>query len=80
MVDKLATRPFFPARPITGGQPNKYAGSYADRQRRFDSRSAQRWGDWSILGLSTPLLWLEADALLDESLLVDEAIIVDPWS
>ena len=59
---------------VPGGHPGNYAGWYTDRRLKQDLRANRRWGDWSILGMSTPLLWLEADALLDETLLVDQAI------
>lgn len=82
MLQQLGKRPLpvtSTARPPAAAvQPYKYVGANADRRLRFDSRADRRWGDWSILELQTPLLWLEADALLEDSLL-DQAII-DPWS
>ena len=52
------------ARPKTypiGPRPpaSSYTGVHADRRRRFDARSARRGGDWFILAVPTPLLWLE---------------------
>jgi hypothetical protein len=36
-----------------------YAGVNTDRQSRFDARAARRFGDWGILAVPTPFLWLE---------------------
>jgi len=69
--------------PNTGARFNAYAGSNADRQSRFESRSARRWGDWGILNVPTAMLWfdeleLAAAADDDESNGLAPAII-DIW-
>jgi hypothetical protein len=37
-------------------------GSHMNRQSRFDARSRRRYGDWSVLGVPTVLLWIDDDA------------------
>lgn len=43
----------------SSGRISSYVGANTDRQRRFEARSARRWGDWFILNVPTPLLWLD---------------------
>ena len=67
----------------SGTRFNAYAGSNAERQSRFESRSARRWGDWGILNIPTAALWfdeleLAAAADDDESTGMAPAII-DIW-
>jgi len=74
MINQPINRPYpRPAVQPANVQPAKYAGSYTDRRHKHNLRADRRWGDWSILEVSTPLLWLEADAVLD-------AEIVDLWA
>ncbi|HKF47383.1 MAG TPA: hypothetical protein VKB38_08490 [Terracidiphilus sp.] len=64
----------FPASSLKGINLNK--------QTRFDARSKRRRGDWGILGVPTPLLWLEDDVLLaaeEEDLLSGPPPITDLW-
>lgn len=58
-----------------------YRGSNVDRQSRFESRSARRWGDWGILAVATPLLWLEDEyaETVEDSLLDSAPPITDLW-
>lgn len=49
---------FGPVRPVSGGR-SSYVRAHADRQSLFEARSARRWGDWSILGVPTAILWLD---------------------
>ena len=54
---------YIPARQVSAGQflrqrVDAYAGAHIDRQRRFEARSARRWGDWFILDVPTPVLWI----------------------
>ena len=44
--------------------PSRYLGANTDRQRRFDSRSERRWGNWGILGVPTAFLWTDPFAPL----------------
>lgn len=57
------------------------AGAYVNRQSRFDARQTRRRGDWFILDVPTPVLWMENPWLpvIDEALACDEAVIVDLW-
>jgi hypothetical protein len=49
---------------LSSARVNSYVGAHTDRQRRFEARSARRDGDWFILDIPTPLLWLEEECLL----------------
>jgi hypothetical protein len=73
--------------PIMGSRAvSAQLGSHANRIRRFQARSARRWGNWDVLTIPTALLWsadayeaeLEADAMDD--LMDQEPDVVDPWS
>lgn len=59
-----------------------YAGTYTDRQSRFEARSARRWGDWGILEFSPALLWLDnayAVSPYGEFEFVEPALVEELW-
>lgn len=62
-------RPLQPKAPAPPAQGSRYQGANTDRQRRFDSRSERRWGNWGILGVPAALLWMDPFA----------AIVCDPF-
>ena len=62
--------------PVSQGRVNQYRGVLANRQTRFDARSARRQGDWSFLGLPTAMLWLDSELLAEEA--ADETV-PQPW-
>ena len=53
--------PFVSTQNVSSARVGSYVGAHADRQRRFEARSARRLGDWTILGVPTPILWLDDD-------------------
>lgn len=67
----------------SGTKFNAYAGSNADRQSRFESRSARRWGDWGVLNIPTAVLWFDelelAAAVDDDASNGLAAAIIDVW-
>ena len=71
------------AKVPTPAQGSRYQGANTDRQRRFDSRSERRWGNWGLLGVPTALLWMDPFAPLvcdpfDEA--CEPAVaVVNPW-
>jgi len=44
---------------IASGRLNVYAGVNADRKSRFEARSVRRLGNWFVLEVPTPLLWMD---------------------
>lgn len=62
-VNSFGLRPP-PPRNIGIDPERNNRGSNRDRQSRFDSRSRRRWGDWDILEVATPLLWLDDECIL----------------
>ena len=44
---------------ISNNRTSSFTGVNLDRQSRFQARSARRWGDWSVLEIATPVLWLD---------------------
>jgi hypothetical protein len=48
-----------PAFAGAGGSVSSFRGAQANRQGRFDLRSAKRWGGLDLFGIPAPLLWLE---------------------
>src|SRR5579863_10184224 len=60
MIPSAANQIRFPAASRNQGQFKSYAGAHANRQSRFEARSARRWGDWGVLGIPTPVLWFDA--------------------
>jgi hypothetical protein len=61
---------------VSQGQLGQFRGAYADRRTRHDLRSAQRWGDWSILGAPQALLWMDSEILAEE---VADETLPQPW-
>jgi hypothetical protein len=57
--------------PAAGDQSNSYAGINTDRRSRFEARCDRRWGDWSVLGFPTAVLWMEYPYL---------PLIYAPWA
>lgn len=79
--DGRGVDPFVSARNISGTRAGSYVGAHADRQRRFEARSDRRWGDWSILELPIPLLWLYTEPWLsvcDEDEIAP-SVVVELW-
>lgn len=61
---------------------SSYAGVNRDRQSYFEARSARRWGDWGILEVPAPVLWLDdifAEAVLEDALIAPLTLAVDLW-
>jgi len=79
---------FFARRPPAGDNvanlpARSYAAAYTDRQRRFDVRTARRYGDWGILAIPTAALWfeeVELAAVADAEVDGWEPAIIDIWS
>jgi hypothetical protein len=65
------------------GRFNGYAGANTDRQRRFEARSARRWGDWGVLAVPPAVLWFDeiyAAAVIEEELGSPIPPIIDLWT
>jgi len=78
--DRQTVSPFGATRNDPGTGP--YMGVYSDRLRRFEARSARRWGDWSILEFPRPLLWLynEPWLLIDDEYEFEPSVVMELWS
>jgi hypothetical protein len=63
--------------------PRSYSGAYADRQSRFEVRTARRYGDWGVLAIPTAALWfeeVELAAAADADVEGSAPAIIDIWS
>ena len=71
--------------PFNTTRSRSPAGSYllsnTDRRRRFDARADRRFGNWSILEISAPLLWLESEPgwCLEDEFVFAPPVIIDLW-
>jgi hypothetical protein len=61
IVSNLRARTPGVGQPISSDIARSHSGSYVGRQNRFEARSWRRYGDWSVLGVPTLLLWLDED-------------------
>jgi len=79
--DFTTMSPFDTARDIANASARSYVLSNIDRRRRFEARAQRRWGNWSILELSTPFLWLEAEPglCLDDEVAFIEPVVIELW-
>jgi hypothetical protein len=68
------------AGPVVSGIAQANLGSYAGRQTRFAARSQRRYGDWSVLGVPTALLWLEEAEVEDDILDVENPFAQNPFA
>jgi len=79
--DRRAVSPFASTPNLSSSRAGSYVGAHTDRQRRFEARSARRWGDWSILEFPIPLLWLYTEPWLsvDEEYEFEPTVAVELW-
>jgi hypothetical protein len=79
---RTSMSPFASAQTVSNARTGSYVGVNTDRQRRFESRAARRYGDWSILEFPTPVLWLDygwEPILLDEPGEFVVPVLVELW-
>jgi hypothetical protein len=80
--DRGTISPFASAQSVSSSRAGSYVGAHTDRQRRFEARSDRRWGNWSILELPFPLLWLYTEpwlSLYDDDDEIEPSTIVELW-
>jgi hypothetical protein len=66
---------------VSGARTIGYGGIDVDRQSRFQARSDRRWGNWSVLEVATPILWLgnQCEPLLPDELGEFISPVVELW-
>jgi hypothetical protein len=79
--DPRAVSPFASNPNVSSSAAGSYVGAHTDRQRRFEARSARRWGNWSILEFPWPLLWLYTEPWqsVDDDDEFEPPVVVDLW-
>ena len=53
--------PISPFQTVANVRTSDYVGVNAGKQGRFQARCDRRWGNWSMLEVPTPILWLGYD-------------------
>jgi hypothetical protein len=75
--------PFPPFQNVSAAsaRTSGYGGVYVDRTTRFQARCDRRWGNWSMLEVATPILWLgnQCEPLLDEPGEFISPVVVELW-